>query len=895
MIGQKLLHYEILEKLGVGGMGEVYRARDTKLGREVAIKVLPADMAGDLERRQRFRREAMAVAALQHPNIVTIFAVEEDKDVLFLAMELIRGSSLDRIIPPHGMNLAQLLEIAIPVADAVSYAHGKGITHRDLKPGNIMVDDTGRARVLDFGLAKLLEAPATADGATVVGDGSVTREGVVLGTASYMSPEQAEGKPTDSRSDIFSLGIILYEMATGQRPFQGETTISTISSILKDTPVSVTEINHSLPNHLGRVIHRCLAKEPDRRYQSALDVKNEMEGLKEESSGVGAISAPDRGAKRSGLPRPLLFGAGALAGLAVVLGLWRPWTGSTGEGAGEQAVTGTPPPAGTAESERKMAVVFPFENLGPPDQAYFAAGVTEEITSRLSSVSGLGVISRTSAVQYDRTGKTMKQIAEDLGVDYVLEGSVRWAQNPDGSGRVRITPQLVRASDDVHLWSQTYDREMDDIFLVQSDIAGHVIDQMGVTLLGTERERMEDRPTDNMEAYQAYMKGLDFESPDLDQYDRGRVELLEKAVALDPGFLAAWSELSKHHAFQYRDFDRTEARLNQSKAALQGAEAVDPNHPLTRLARGYYRYYGFRDYDRALEEFTAALEARPNDAEAQRSVGYILRRQGDLEGCIAALEKAQELDPQNTNGLSNLAATYRALRRFEETDRILERQLALERTDEAAAGRSQLMVAWKGDLDAARAVLPSEPVSLPVVHAFSWFNFHMLARDYESAVEVLQTIEPNNPVVHAYRSFLMGIAEARWHGREAARPTLEEAATEFEAILERAPGTEQVRSALSNVHALLGRNEAAVREAKLAVDLSAKDAFSGPQQLENLAGIYANTGQPEEALELLDRLLVTPYENAITLHVLRLDGRWDSLREYPGFQELFEKHAERLP
>jgi len=752
--------------------------------------------------------------------------------------------------------------------------------------------------VLDFGLAKLLEAPAAADGPTVLADGSATREGVVLGTTSYMSPEQAEGKPTDGRSDIFSLGILLYEMATGRKPFRGDTTISTISSILKDTPEPVTEINRSLPNHLGRVIHRCLAKEPQKRYQVALDLENELEGLKEESSAVGAVTAsrPARPRPRPRIPTRLLFGAGGVAALALVLALWRPWVGKPAGSATEANVVDRgAEPAAPAESARKMAVVFPFENLGPPEQAYFAAGVTEEITSRLSSVSGLGVISRTSAVQYDRTGKTMKEIARDLGVDYVLEGSVRWARNPDGSERVRITPQLVRASDDVHVWSETYDRDIDDIFQVQSDIASHVIDRMGVTLLETERQSMEEAPTDNMEAYQAYLKALDFQAPRLNAYDRGRVELLEKAVALDPGFLAAWCELSRHHSFQYLNYDRTETRLRKAKAALAGAEAIDPKAPLTRLARGYYLYYGFRDYEGALQEFTAVLEARPNDVEAQRSVGYILRRQGDFLGCVTALEKAQKLDPQDAMGLFNLAATYEALRQFAEADRIYKQALSLKPDDQTYWERSQLILAWKGDIAAASAVLPPEPVEVPMLHAMAWFDIFEAQREPGKAMEVLEGVPTDTPVVTAFKTSLLGIAESELRGEEAARPRLEEAAAQLNSLLEESPGSEQLRSMLGAVYVKLGRDDAAVREAKLAVDLSAKDAFSGPKRQEYLAAVYAQVGRTEDSIELLDRLLAMEYDAPITLNTLRLQPVWDPLREEPGFQALFDKYGERLP
>ena len=306
MIGRTLAHYKIVASLGKGGMGEVYVAEDSKLQRRVALKVLPEEMAADPERKARFEREARAVAALNHPNIVTVHSVEEADGVHFITMELVEGRTLAKMLPKEGFSLSEMLEIAVPLADAVSSAHRTGITHRDLKPDNIMVDGEGRLRVLDFGLAKLHDTPVLGDGATHAETASAaTGEGRILGTVAYMSPEQAEGKTVDPRSDIFSIGTILYEMATGIRPFRGDTSMSTIGSILKDNPPPATELNHSLPHHLGRIIRRCLAKDPDRRYQTALDIRNELEELKAESTRV--FSRTDRKKRRS-------FGAETCAG-----------------------------------------------------------------------------------------------------------------------------------------------------------------------------------------------------------------------------------------------------------------------------------------------------------------------------------------------------------------------------------------------------------------------------------------------------------------------------------------------------------------------------------------------------------------------------------------------------
>ncbi len=314
MIGQTLSHYKILEKLGSGGMGEVYAAEDTKLGRKVALKVLPPEIASD-QRRHRFEREAQSIAALNHPNIVHVYSVEEEQSVHFITMELITGKTLTELIPRKGMPLAKFFEIAIPLADAVSAAHEQGIIHRDLKPDNLMVNDEGRLKILDFGLAKLKEEFAK-EGISGLPTQSATQEGHILGTVAYMSPEQAEGKAVDRRSDVFSIGIILYEMVTGQRPFEGNSTASIISSILRDAPTSVTEINPDLPRDLGKIVRRCLVKDTGHRYQTAVDVRNELEDLKHEVESGEALAFARQSQTKSRFRRPqTLWWAGAAMGL----------------------------------------------------------------------------------------------------------------------------------------------------------------------------------------------------------------------------------------------------------------------------------------------------------------------------------------------------------------------------------------------------------------------------------------------------------------------------------------------------------------------------------------------------------------------------------------------------
>ncbi|HVN21040.1 MAG TPA: serine/threonine-protein kinase, partial [Dongiaceae bacterium] len=432
--GAKLGPYKILTPLGVGGMGEVYRATDTKLGRDVALKVLPAEMVCNSERLARFQREARLVASLNHPHIVTLYSVEEADGVPFLTMEYVPGESLDRRIPPGGLSVSQMIEIARALAEALVAAHEKGIIHRDLKPANIMLTAEGRVKILDFGLAK--ETGSTKpDDATV----DQTQVGSIVGTPAYMSPEQLLGRDVDARTDIFSLGLVLHEMATGRRAFQATTSAELVSAVLRDTPPVVTDLRPELPAELARLIRRCVEKDPPHRWQTARDVANELRDL--EQSGRRA-SAP--------------------------------------------------------EKSGPSVAVMPFQNLSPdPEGEYFSDGLAEEILNALSQVEGLTVAARASSFYLKGKSMEMTEIASRLRVANVLQGSVRRSGN-----RVRVTVQLVDLRNGFQLWSERYDRQMEDIFAIQDEISRGIAERFKVTFGSSAR-----RSTTNVEAYELYLKG----------------------------------------------------------------------------------------------------------------------------------------------------------------------------------------------------------------------------------------------------------------------------------------------------------------------------------------------------------------------------------------------------
>ncbi len=894
MIGKQLSHFQIIDELGSGGMGDVYRARDTKLGRDVALKVLPPEFAQDDARRSRFIREAQAIAALKHPNIVTIYSVEEADGVNFIIMELIEGDTLANAIPKAGLSLDRFFEIAVPLADAVSSAHEHGITHRDLKPANIMFDRDGRVKVLDFGLAKLL-APDHDSDVTSVESGD-TGVGQVVGTASYMSPEQAEGKEIDHRSDLFSLGIVLYEMATGKRAFKGDTQLSTLSAILKDTPQHISEIRPEMPRHLGRIINRCLEKSPDRRFQSAKEVRNDLEGLRKEiDSGDLSLTSENlaslQSTKSSGGRRWLVpaIVAGVVA-IAAVVWMARPKDNTTmtindAVTMARSIADGMPTPA---EAKRKMAVVLPFDNLGVEEDAYFAAGMTDELTSRLSAVDGIGVISRTSATQYDRSGKTMKEIGEDLGVDYVIEGSVRFAPGSDGIDRVRITPLLVQVSDDTQLWSETFDRNIDDVFAVQTEIASQVAKQLGVTVAAGAQQIVSDVPTTNMKAYEAFIKARTYKdtSGNFMEYVRVVEQLYNEAVTLDPTFVEAWADLSTFHSSVYNSpFDRTESRLLKAREALERAEALAPNHHKTLLARGNYLYYCFGEYDKALEYYLRVIDLVPNSDSGWAQAGYIYRRQGKWAQHLETIQHALELDPRNEVTLGNIADTYSCLRDFEAALDYLDRAIDMGYDDVLVAFSRYTILQSLGrsnkELDDYAASLDN-PVAGPFLRSWN----AGIQRRFDEARELSDVVPEYSEEFVMWKRNLQSTIEW-WAGNtERAASIAEENVERIRKLLIKSPQNTELRLVLAGQLAFVGRHNEATAEAKLTASQMAADKYMGATALETLALVYTIAGRHDEAIDLLADLLQRTYQDPITVQDLRSSPDWDPLRDNDRFKRL---------
>jgi len=910
MLGTTLSHYRILEELGKGGMGEVYLAEDTTLKRKVALKVLPPELASSTERLLRFQREAELLAGLNHPNIVTIHSVEtvetpaeadgvrepdSSRTIRFLTMEAVEGETLAQVVAQGALPLERLFDIATQLADALATAHDKGVIHRDLKPANVMLTHEGRVKILDFGLAKLLEEEPLQEAAegTAMATEPLTREGSTMGTVPYMSPEQLTGDTVDHRSDIFSLGVVLYEMATGRRPFVGDRPTDLVSSILRDRPLPVTTIRDELPRHLGRIISHSLEKAPDHRYQSALDVRNEITGLRQEvASGEHPGTALSGVSGRAEPARKRWMFAATAAGVIGLAGL--SWYLVGDARAPEAPTTGAAEPAATAG--RRMIVVLPFENLGEPDDEYFAAGVTDEISSHLASVSGIAVISRKSAIQYAGTDKTIEQIGRELGVQYVLEGTVRWARGADPS-RVRITPQLIGVQDDTQLWSETYDRVIDDIFAVQSDIASRVIDQLGLTLLPRERESMAARPTDNLDAYQAYLRGLD-QTGRLTYSSEARrleIEMFERAVELDPQFAQAWAALSvAHSGLMNLGMDKSPERLVMAREAVDRALELEPDLPEAHLAMAYYYYWGRREYDAALEELAIAQRDIPDDPEVLIADFAIKRRQGRLDESLESIERAFELSPREDDLPREISVNHYMMGNYEDGLRSLDRSIALA-PDQQAAYFFKIAGRWAmGQPEAANRDYEQMPKTPGPFLSFVELRQAWMNREWQRLIEVVA----DAPVAVAVAPDLwmpIQVPEAQARLRlgdtDRAQAALATAQAMAEQQLMLTPDDPRVHSALGLIFSLQGRKADAIREGKRAVELypPARDALHGPRQVQALAEIYANVGEVALAVENLD-LLLSGTLWGLSAALLEIDPTYDPIREEPEFLSLLEKY-----
>ncbi len=664
MIGESLGPYRIVSALGSGGMGEVYLAEDTRLGRKVAIKVLPPSMTGDAARLARFEQEARATSALNHPGICTLYDVGDHDGQPFLVMEALDGTTLKEVIDGKPLETGKLLDIAAQVADALSEAHDSGVLHRDLKGANIFVTAAGRTKILDFGLAKLTTDLSVEEISAVptvlAGDQKLTRDGTTLGTVSYMSPEQARGEPLDARSDLFSFGVVLYEMATGSLPFEGATQAVVFDQIFNQDPPSPISLNPRLPTGLVQLIGEALHKQPADRFKSAREMAAAIEEIKRAPGSLDSIIPADP-------PRASRWTAPPIDGL--------PSPEPTADLAPAPATT---QPTSLADSSpgRPSIAMLPFESMSAdPEDEFFADGLSEEIINALTHLDGLDVAARTSAFSFKGKRQDIREIGVALDVTAVLEGSVRRAGN-----RLRITAQLIKVADGYHLWSERYDREMEDIFAIQDEITAAIVDVLQVRLIGGAEPAAREHGTSNMEAYDLYLRGRHFWRLRVPATMFKAKEYFQGAIELDPGYAAAYSGLADAYGVLggYQIIPPQEALANL-QPAIDKALALDPSSAEAHYSRAFVKTWFTNDWPRALLPlYERSLELNPRDSNTRAYYALALAMCRRSDEATSQAHEAIRRDPLSVFTHAMMGFTHYGNGQFEDAIVVAEKGIEID-------------------------------------------------------------------------------------------------------------------------------------------------------------------------------------------------------------------------
>jgi serine/threonine protein kinase/tetratricopeptide (TPR) repeat protein len=641
MIGRTVSHYKILEKLGEGGMGVVYKAEDTKLRRIVALKFLPSELTRDAEAKARFIQEAQAASALDHSNICAIHEIDETADgQLFISMAHYEGETLKERIKRGPLAALEAIRIAAQIGQGLVEAHSKGIIHRDIKPANIMITKDGIAKILDFGLAKL------------AGQVRLTRAPSTLGTVAYMSPEQASGKEVDERSDIWSLGVVLFEMLTGQLPFRGDYEQAMVYSILNEEAASLGGVRPDAPKELQSVVAKALEKAPDARYRRVIDMLADLESLRKRLEAGAQAAIPDKPRQSR---RTIFIAISACVVVAAALVLWRIFLSAP------------------RENPITSIAVLPFQNISAdPEQEYFSDGMTEALIAELSKISALRVISRTSIMRFKKSEESLPEIARKLNVDAVIEGSVQRSQDD-----VRVTAQLVRAEPEKHLWANTYTQSYQNILALESDIAQEIAGEIRIAVTPQEKERLAASRQVNPQAHEAYLKGHFYVNIwTLPEVQRG-LEYLERAVALDSTFALAYVDIAD--AYDYLGWIMPPAEWAlKVKANARKALSIDPSIAKALTLLGDVKFLYDWDWKGAEADYKKAIELNPNDPTAHAYYAVYLSVMGKPDEAIREAARARALDPLDLGMIFMLGSKYYHVRQYDEAERIMAETVGMD-------------------------------------------------------------------------------------------------------------------------------------------------------------------------------------------------------------------------
>jgi len=869
-------------ELGHGAMGVTYRAVDTSLKRPVALKLIDSEWAKrGAEARERFMREARTAASLRHPNVATVyhFGIREENGQCFCAMELVEGETLEMLVRRTGpLDALTTIDIALQVSSALAAAEKQGLVHRDLKPANLMLvaaapdandSSPGKSekaetvvKVIDFGVAKALVEKPDAMGLT---------HGGFVGTPAFASPEQFTDAQVEVRSDIYSLGATLWYVLTGHRPFEGAT-IEQIRASQHSQALSIEQLKAAhVPSRLISLLVSMLAPEPGAR------------------PGVRALTLQLQDCRAQILDRwkaarRLALAAGLIGMAAAAFALFARWH--------NRAMSQNTAPANISE---KSIAVLPFDNLSDDQaNAYFAVGIQDEILTSLARVADLKVISRTSVMQYTTgAGRNLREIGKQLGVAHLLEGSVQRAAK-----RVRVNAQLIDARTDAHLWAQTYDRDLADVFAIQSEIAKTIAEQLQAKLSLTEKAAIEQRPTADLAAFDLYTRAKMLRQTNsrvLGTNNRLQaVGLLNQAVALDPTFLLAWCELAiTHDLLYFLDHDHTATRLALAKAAVQTALRLRPNQGEAHLALAHHLYQGYLDYDRARAELAIAQRTLPNDPFIFVVAGIMDRRQGRWAESTRNLERVIELDPRNSYAFQNLSFNYQDLRRYADMAAVLDHALAIAPKDvHMRVERALIDLDWRADSrplhTTIEAILVEDPGAAATL-ANHWLVLALCERDPIAAAQALVALSDNTfgpEVIPLYRPFGEGVVARVRGDAAAARAAFTVARVQQEEATRAQPDYAPALCALGLIDAGLGRKEEALREGRRAVELLpvARDSLGGADMIQGFAIICAWIGEKDLALQQLAISAQIP--GGVTYGQLKLHPFWDPLRGDPRFEKI---------
>jgi serine/threonine protein kinase/Tfp pilus assembly protein PilF len=869
-------------ELGRGAMGITYRAIDAVLDRPVALKIINTSLASrSSEARERFMREARAAAALRHPNVATVyqFGIHEETGQFFYAMELVEGETLEQRVRRLGpLDVLTTVDIALQVSSALAGAEKRGLVHRDLKPGNLMIlardgEEAGTphrgvptVKIIDFGVAK-----AVADKTNAM---ALTHGGFV-GTPAFASPEQFTNSPVDVRSDIYSLGATLWFSLTGRMPFRGRT-VEQIREAQQSKPLPVQQLKAArVPRLFAALLVSMLAIERTARPPGARELGAELQRI--HAAIVNRRNIVARFATGSAII--LIVAASAF----FVAGWLHTHPGFARSG---------PDKIKAPTAAQKSVAVLPFKNLSSdPENEFFADGVQDEILTRLAKIRDVKVISRTSTQKYKNAAPNLSQVAKQLGVANVLEGSVQ-----KSGDQIRITVQLIKASNDSHLWAESYDRKLSDLFLVESDVAQKIAAALEAKLTGREKIEITAAATRNPEAYDAFLRALTLRNkPGIESKEKLR-EFCRRAVELDPKYVEARAVLGIVEAEFYFDTDHTDAQLTRARTAAETALRLAPESADAHAAMGIFLYYCLQDFDRALIELNIARERAPNDANVILFTGWVKRRQGKLDEAIDLQHQAAKLDPLNQDIWINLARSYRGARRFGRAHAMLDRALTIVPGDQGTIALKAETYLAEGDLDAAaRLVEGVETTPNSIAYATSVYarqlELLLYRREFDQALTKIALEVPrarNLPLfVVALIDRFTGSLHAGKGDQAAARPFFLQAQRELRALREQGhPDLYLHAEALVEIDARLGDRAALEADVLALLKATAKDLWQSPKSKEFVARAYAILGDADSALPLLNQLLTTGYDTSITAALLRLDPAWDPLRGDARFEKV---------